>query len=128
LIGDTPAGYLSTLALIGANLVFDRVLFNSLSDLVIAASTVVAEGLVGRFFLSSLLMVARFRYARVVGMKEDTVRRIGFTRLAIFRPEFIVGNAQLLCQQFVDGLLHEYRVQRAANKSGGDDDQQTLDL
>src|SRR5580704_2582021 len=29
---------------------------------------------------------SRFRYARVMGMKEDTVRNIGFNRLAIFRP------------------------------------------
>ncbi len=36
---------------------------------------------------------SRFRYARVMGMKEDTVRGIGFTRLAIFRPGIIVGNA-----------------------------------
>ena len=36
---------------------------------------------------------SRFRYARVMGMKEDTVRRIGFARLAIFRPGIIVGNA-----------------------------------
>ena len=36
---------------------------------------------------------SRFRYARVMGMKEDTVRTIGFTRLAIFRPGIIVGNA-----------------------------------
>jgi hypothetical protein len=28
-----------------------------------------------------------------MGMKEDTVRRIGFARLAIFRPGIIVGNA-----------------------------------
>jgi uncharacterized protein YbjT (DUF2867 family) len=33
------------------------------------------------------------RYARIMGMKEDTVRDIGFTRLAIFRPGIIVGNA-----------------------------------
>ena len=32
------------------------------------------------------------RYARIMGMKEDTVRSIGFTRLAIFRPGIIVGN------------------------------------
>ncbi len=32
------------------------------------------------------------RYARVMGMKEDTVRGVGFTRLAIFRPGIIVGN------------------------------------
>ena len=36
---------------------------------------------------------SRIRYARVMGMKEDTVRGIGFTRLAIFRPGIIVGNA-----------------------------------
>ena len=36
---------------------------------------------------------SRIRYARVMGMKEDTVRNIGFTRLAIFRPGIIVGNA-----------------------------------
>ena len=28
-----------------------------------------------------------------MGMKEDTVRRVGFARLAIFRPGIIVGNA-----------------------------------
>ncbi len=36
---------------------------------------------------------SRFRYARVMGMKEDSVRNIGFTRLAIFRPGIIAGNA-----------------------------------
>ncbi|WP_197738400.1 hypothetical protein [Tardiphaga sp. P9-11] len=36
---------------------------------------------------------SRFRYVRVMGMKEDTVRKVGFTRLAIFRPGIIVGNA-----------------------------------
>ena len=36
---------------------------------------------------------SRIRYARAMGMKEDTVRSIGFTRLAIFRPGIIVGNA-----------------------------------
>ena len=36
---------------------------------------------------------SRFRYARIMGMKEDTVRKIGFARLAIFRPGIIVGNA-----------------------------------
>ena len=35
---------------------------------------------------------SRFRYARIMGMKEDTVRKMGFTRLAIFRPGIIVGN------------------------------------
>ena len=36
---------------------------------------------------------SRFRYLRVMGMKEDTVRNVGFARLAIFRPGIIVGNA-----------------------------------
>ena len=36
---------------------------------------------------------SRFRYVRVMGMKEDSLRCIGFTRLAIFRPGIIVGNA-----------------------------------
>jgi hypothetical protein len=36
---------------------------------------------------------SRIRYARIMGMKEETVRGIGFTRLAIFRPGIIVGNA-----------------------------------
>lgn len=36
---------------------------------------------------------SRFRCIRVMGMKEDTVRNIGFTRLAVFRPGIIVGNA-----------------------------------
>jgi uncharacterized protein YbjT (DUF2867 family) len=33
------------------------------------------------------------RYARVMGMKEDTVRNVGFARLAVFRPGIIVGNS-----------------------------------
>ena len=36
---------------------------------------------------------SRFRYARVMGLKEDNIRKIGFTRLALFRPGIIVGNA-----------------------------------
>jgi uncharacterized protein YbjT (DUF2867 family) len=36
---------------------------------------------------------SRFRYARIMGMKENTVRNIGFNRLAIFRPGIIAGNA-----------------------------------
>src|SRR6201997_5632131 len=36
---------------------------------------------------------SRFRYVRVMGMKEDYLRKIGFARLAIFRPGIIVGNA-----------------------------------
>ncbi|MBN8982774.1 MAG: hypothetical protein J0I29_16095 [Rhizobiales bacterium] len=33
-----------------------------------------------------------FKYVRVMGMKEDAVRAVGFTRLAIFRPGIIIGN------------------------------------
>ena len=36
---------------------------------------------------------SRLRYVRVMGMKEDTLRSIGFRRLAIFRPGIIAGNA-----------------------------------
>ncbi len=36
---------------------------------------------------------SRVRYVRVMGMKEDTVRSVGFARLAIFRPGIIAGNA-----------------------------------
>ncbi|WP_114968829.1 hypothetical protein [Rhodoferax ferrireducens] len=35
---------------------------------------------------------SRIRYARIMGQKEDTVRKIGFKRLAIFRPGIIAGN------------------------------------
>ncbi len=34
-----------------------------------------------------------FRYVRVMGLKEDAVRAIGFERLALFRPGIIGGNA-----------------------------------
>jgi hypothetical protein len=36
---------------------------------------------------------SRFRYVRVMGLKEETVREVGFQRLAIFRPGIIAGNA-----------------------------------
>jgi uncharacterized protein YbjT (DUF2867 family) len=36
---------------------------------------------------------SRFRYVRIMGLKEQTVREIGFQRLAIFRPGIIAGNA-----------------------------------
>ena len=36
---------------------------------------------------------SKFRYVRVMGMKEDAMRNIGFARIAIFRPGIIVGNA-----------------------------------
>ena len=35
---------------------------------------------------------SRIRYARVMGLKEQTVEAVGFTRLAIFRPGIIGGN------------------------------------
>ena len=35
---------------------------------------------------------SRIRYVRVMGLKEETVRAIGFERLAIFRPGIIGGN------------------------------------
>jgi uncharacterized protein YbjT (DUF2867 family) len=35
---------------------------------------------------------SRIRYARIMGLKEETVQRVGFTRLAIFRPGIIGGN------------------------------------
>ncbi|WP_213737207.1 hypothetical protein [Bradyrhizobium sp. dw_411] len=36
---------------------------------------------------------SRIRYVRVMGLKEDAVREIGFQRLAIFRLGIIAGNA-----------------------------------
>ena len=36
---------------------------------------------------------SRFRYVRVMGLKEQTVEAAGFGRLAIFRPGIIAGNA-----------------------------------
>ena len=36
---------------------------------------------------------SRIRYARVMGLKEEMVRGIGFERLTIFRPGIIAGNA-----------------------------------
>src|SRR5262249_10269807 len=36
---------------------------------------------------------SRIRYARIMGLKEETVQGIGFERLAIFRPGVIAGNA-----------------------------------
>jgi hypothetical protein len=35
---------------------------------------------------------SKIRYVRVMGLKEETVQRIGFKRLAIFRPGIIGGN------------------------------------
>jgi uncharacterized protein YbjT (DUF2867 family) len=36
---------------------------------------------------------SRIRYARIMGLKEEAVRAAGFSRLAIFRPGIIAGNA-----------------------------------
>ena len=36
---------------------------------------------------------SRIRYARVMRLKEDTVLRVGFRSLAMFRPGIIAGNA-----------------------------------
>ena len=52
-------------------------------------------GGVGRFALLSAVgsdARSRFRYVRVMGFKEETVQRIGFRRLVIFRPGIISGN------------------------------------
>lgn len=35
---------------------------------------------------------SKFRYVRVMGLKEEAVRSAGFRRLAIFRPGIIGGN------------------------------------
>src|SRR5580698_2664543 len=35
---------------------------------------------------------SRFRYVRVMGLKEETVQAAGFQRIAIFRPGIIAGN------------------------------------
>ncbi len=35
---------------------------------------------------------SRIRYSRIMGLKEETVRAVGFDRLAIFRPGIIGGN------------------------------------
>ena len=36
---------------------------------------------------------SRIRYARVMGLKEQAVKEVGFEQLAIFRPGIIAGNA-----------------------------------
>jgi uncharacterized protein YbjT (DUF2867 family) len=36
---------------------------------------------------------SRFRYVRVMGLKEEAVQAVGFQRLSIFRPGIIAGNA-----------------------------------
>jgi uncharacterized protein YbjT (DUF2867 family) len=53
----------------------------------------------GRITQFSLLSAAgsspnsRIRYARVMGLKEETVKEIGFQHLTIFRPGIVAGNA-----------------------------------
>jgi uncharacterized protein YbjT (DUF2867 family) len=54
------------------------------------------DGGVDRFALLSAAgstSKSRIRYARIMGLKEETVQGIGFKRLAIFRPGIIGGNA-----------------------------------
>lgn len=36
---------------------------------------------------------SRFKYVRVMGLKEEAIQAVGFQRLAIFRPGIIAGNA-----------------------------------
>jgi hypothetical protein len=52
-------------------------------------------GGIARFALLSAVgsnVKSRVRYVRIMGLKEQTVQAIGFTRLAIFRPGIIGGN------------------------------------
>ena len=54
------------------------------------------SGAIAQFALLSAVgsnATSRIRYARVMGLKEETVLGIGFKRLAIFRPGIIAGNA-----------------------------------
>jgi uncharacterized protein YbjT (DUF2867 family) len=54
------------------------------------------DGGITRFALLSAVgstVKSRFRYVRVMGLKEEAVQDIGFQRLAIFRPGIIAGNA-----------------------------------
>lgn len=53
------------------------------------------DGGIERFSLLSAVgssSKSRFRYVRVMGLKEEAVRSIGFRRLAMFRPGIIGGN------------------------------------
>ena len=54
------------------------------------------EGGITRFALLSAVgsdPKSRFRYMRVMGMKETTIEAIGFEHLAIYQPGIIAGNA-----------------------------------
>src|SRR6202035_3370242 len=53
-------------------------------------------GGIARFALLSAVgstAKSRFRYVRIMGLKEEAVQGTGFRRLAIFRPGIIAGNA-----------------------------------
>jgi uncharacterized protein YbjT (DUF2867 family) len=53
------------------------------------------DGGITRFALLSAVgshPKSRIRYARIMGLKEETVRATGFQRLAVFRPGIIGGN------------------------------------
>ena len=53
-------------------------------------------GGIARFALLSAVgstSKSRFRYVRVMGLKEEALQEVGFQRLAIFRPGIIAGNA-----------------------------------
>lgn len=53
------------------------------------------DGGIERFSLLSAVgstSKSRIRYVRVMGLKEETVQKLGFQRLAIFRPGIIGGN------------------------------------
>lgn len=53
-------------------------------------------GGIARFALLSAVgstAKSRFKYVRVMGLKEEAVQAAGFQRLAIFRPGIIAGNA-----------------------------------
>lgn len=64
---------------------------------------------------------SRFKYIRVMGLKEETVEAIGFKRLAIFQPGIIGGNehtpkivdwlGQLIPGRF--GTVHQDDIGRA---------------
>lgn len=64
---------------------------------------------------------SRIKYIRVMGMKEDAVKAIGFKRLALFQPGIIGGNAhtpkivdwlgQLIPGRF--GTVHQDDIGRA---------------
>lgn len=53
-------------------------------------------GGITRFALLSAVgstSTSRIRYARIMGLKQETVEAVGFKRLAIFQPGIIGGNA-----------------------------------